>query len=236
MVLLDIEGTTTPIAFVHERLFGYVRAHLDSFLSVYWDEPVVEEAVSALAAEHGHDRGAGAPPWLAETRGQARETVAAYARWLMDRDRKSPALKELQGLIWHQAYLSGELRGEVFSDVPRAMARWRQRGLRIAIYSSGSELAQRLLFASTSEGDLTPNIEAFFDTGVGAKRESDSYARIAKALECQPGDILFVSDVAAELAAAETAGCAVMLCVRPGNPHQPNADQFPQVSSFDALQ
>lgn len=235
VVLLDIEGTTTPIAFVHERLFGYVRTRLDSFLSLYWDERAVEEVVSDLAKEHGLDLGAGAPPWMAESRGQARESVAAYARWLMDRDRKSPALKELQGLIWHNAYLTGELRGEVFADVPRALAAWRSQGLQVAIYSSGSVLAQRLLFSSTPTGDLTKQIDAFFDTAVGGKKESDSYRAIASALGCETGEILFLSDVTAELTAAQGAGCAVMLCIRSGNPPQPDADRFPQFGSLDAV-
>lgn len=236
VVLLDIEGTTTPIAFVHDRLFAHARAHLDSFLRSNWTGSDVQQVTAQLAEEYSRDRGAaGLPAWSGATPDDTRESVAAYARWLMDRDRKSPGLKALQGLIWQSAYSAGELHGEVFDDVPRAMARWRKDGLRIAIYSSGSELAQRLLFASTTHGDLTPQIDAFFDTAVGGKKDEESYRRIAGALGCETSELLFLSDVTAELAAAEAAGCAVMLCVRSGNPSQPDADRYAQLGNFDAL-
>jgi enolase-phosphatase E1 len=236
VVLLDIEGTTTPIAFVHERLFSHARSHLDGYLRANWLTADVQHIAAQLKAEYAQDRSAGdLPPWRDLTADQGRESVAAYVRWLMDRDRKSPGLKALQGLIWQDAYSAGELKGEVFDDVPRAMARWHAQGLRVAIYSSGSERAQRLLFASTSYGDLTPAISAFFDTGVGAKTDAGSYTRIAAALRCEPAEILFVSDVTAELSAAETAGCVAMLCIRSGNAPQPGAERFAQLGNFDAL-
>ena len=236
VVLLDIEGTTTPIAFVHERLFSHARSHLDSFLLANWTTADVQQIAAQLKAEYSQDEKAeGLPLWRDLTADQARDSVASYVRWLMDRDRKSPGLKALQGLIWQSAYSAGELKGEVFDDVPRALARWRDQDLRVAIYSSGSALAQRLLFASTCYGDLTPQISAFFDTSVGAKRDSGSYQRIAAALDCEPAELLFVSDITAELQAAETAGCAVMLCIRSGNAPQPGADRFPQLGNFDPL-
>jgi len=236
VVLLDIEGTTTPIAFVHERLFGFVRSHVETFLSSKWNMPAVQEAVEDLAAEHRHDRATDSlPDWRDDTPVHAQETVATYARWLMERDRKSPGLKALQGLIWQDAYLAGELRGEVFSDVPRAMERWHAQGRRIAIYSSGSVLAQQLLFSSTSAGDLTPLIDAYFDTAVGSKKHADSYRAISASLGCQPNEILFLSDVTAELSAATLAGCSARLCMRSGNTPQPDADRFAQLADFDAL-
>ena len=234
VVLLDIEGTTTPMAFVHETLFGFARAHLDQFLEENWSSASLQDVVRRLAREHHADRDA-APPWSDELPDQLRQSVAAYLRWLMDRDRKSPGLKEIQGLIWENGYRAGELHGVVWDDVPRAMTRWRQAGLRLAIYSSGSELAQRRLFQSTAFGDLTPLISAFFDTGVGAKTAPESYGRIAEALDAQPHQIGFVSDVTAELRAARTAGCVAILSKRQGNAPQPDADDFPQISSFDEL-
>ena len=236
VVLLDIEGTTTPIAFVHERLFGYVRSHLDSFLTSNWSAPDVQQAVQVLTAEHSAERNSGSvPAWNVETPQQARASISRYALWLMDLDRKSPGLKALQGLIWLGAYQAGELHGEVFDDVAPAMTKWRQQGLRLAIYSSGSALAQRLLFASTPAGDLTPLIEAFFDTAVGGKKQADSYRAIASSLGCRTGEILFLSDVTAELSAARDSGCAVRLCTRPGNARQADSDQFAGIESFDAL-
>ena len=97
------------------------------------------------------------------------ESASAYLEWLMDRDVKSPALKRLQGLIWEGGYRTGELKGQVFPDVPPAFTRWRDAQVTIAIYSSGSVLAQRLLFGATEQGDLTPFISGFFDTGVGCE-------------------------------------------------------------------
>ena len=153
----------------------------------------------------------------------------------MDRDRKSPGLKLLQGLIWEAGYRAGELRGQVYPDVPPAIRRWRAAGLRVAIYSSGSELAQRRLFESTEHGDLTPLLSGFFDTGVGAKVASDSYARIAAALDVPPAAILFVSDVTRELTAAREAGLQVVLSIRPGNSAQPGSEAFERIESFDEL-
>jgi enolase-phosphatase E1 len=144
----------------------------------------------------------------------------------MDRDRKSPGLKRLQGQIWEIGYRAGELRGDVFPDTAPAIRRWRAQGIDVAIYSSGSVLAQRHLFESTPAGDLTGLIRAFFDTAVGPKTASDSYIRIAQALGHEPSRILFVSDVTAELSAARAAGFQVRLSVRPGNPSQADAAAY----------
>jgi len=153
---------------------------------------------------------------------------------LMDSDSKDPELKELQGRIWEDGYNRGELAGHVFEDVPRAFRRWHDRGVPIAIYSSGSVLAQRRLFESTADGDLTPLLTAFFDTGVGAKRETGSYARIAERVGLAPGAVTFVSDVVAELDAARSAGMRTVLSLRPGNSPQPPNDHS-TVTSLDEL-
>ena len=139
-----------------------------------------------------------------------------YLTWLMDRDRKSPGLKELQGQIWEAGYQAGVLHGQVFPDVPAAIRRWRALGLAVAIYSSGSVLAQRRLFESTREGDLTPLFSGFFDTAVGAKVSAGSYTTIAARLNCAPRQVLFISDVTAELRAARDAGMQVLLSIRLG--------------------
>ena len=240
VVLLDIEGTTTPISFVHDTLFGFARAHLSPYLAANWSSDQVQGVVRGLererAAEAREPLGIdAAPAWRPGSAEEVRESTAAYARWLMDRDRKSPALKQLQGLIWEKGYEAGALRGVVWDDVPRAMRRWRDAGLTLAIYSSGSELAQRRLFESTEHGDLTPMISAFFDTAVGAKVEAESYGRIAGSLGVVPRQVSFISDVTAELQAAESAGCIAILSARSGNPPQPGAERFPKVSSFDEL-
>jgi enolase-phosphatase E1 len=232
VVLLDIEGTTTPIAFVHDTLFPHARAHLDQYLSAHARSPEVSDAVARLAAEYPLDKDEpGAPAWSPDSPASAAH-AAAYARWLMDRDRKSPGLKLLQGLIWRDGYRDGQLHGQVYDDVPKALEAWRARGIDVAIYSSGSELAQRLLFGSTPFGDLTSSIRAFFDTSVGAKSEPASYRNIASRLGCTCAEIVFVSDVTRELAAAAAAGCATRLSIRSGNPPQPDAARYDTIASL----
>jgi enolase-phosphatase E1 len=210
VVLLDIEGTTTPIAFVYEVLFPYARVRLDAYLRAHAAEDQLRDQLAALRAEWQDDARAGErpPDWaMADIPAAAR-----YLEWLMDRDRKSPPLKRIQGEIWKAGFDRGELRADLFPDVAPAFARWEAGGVSVAIYSSGSVLAQRLVF-----GPLAASIAAFFDTGVGPKKSVDSYRRIARELGRAPAKILFVSDAADELDAAREAGCHTLLAVRPGN-------------------
>jgi enolase-phosphatase E1 len=235
MILLDIEGTTTPIAFVTEVLYPYARVHLRAFLDRPADSPQHAALLAGFRKEHAKDEGAGepVPPWAAPS-ADPRPSVQAYAEWLMDRDRKSPALKELQGYIWEEGYRRGELVGQVFEDVPRAFERWRHEGTRLGIFSSGAVLAQRCLFRGSSAGDLSPFLQWYFDTHTGPKQDPESYARIAVEAGEAPAQILFVSDVAGELNAARTAGCGTTMIVRPGNRPQPPHDH-PVVHSFDEI-
>ncbi len=214
MILLDIEGTTTPIGFVTRTLFPYARTHLPIYLVDQGGTPEGRRAVSRLHAEYEADRAAGEalPEW----------DPRAYLDWLMDRDRKSPALKDLQGRVWEDGYRDGVLVGEVFDDVAPALGRWREEGIPVGIYSSGSVRAQQCLFRQSTAGDLTPYLSWHFDTGVGAKRDPASYARIAEDVNLPPEEILFVSDTAAELDAAREAGLRTALIVRPGNAPQPD--------------
>jgi enolase-phosphatase E1 len=138
-------------------------------------------------------------------------------------------LKRLQGYVWERGYRSGELRGVVFPDIPATMKTWRAGGVGIAIYSSGSVLAQRRLFESLAEGDLTPLISAFFDTSVGPKMSPDSYRAICRALGREPREMVFISDLTKELEAARNAGLAVRLSIRPGNAPQPDASNYEQM-------
>ena len=219
-ILLDIEGTTTPIAFVHDVLFGYAREHVRDFL----DKNPAADDIALLREEHALDvrEGRNPPPLTAE-----------YVAWLMALDRKSTGLKSLQGKIWIEGYENGSLKSQVFEDVEPAFQRWRERGLRISIFSSGSVLAQQLLFAYSEVGNLTRFIENYFDTRVGKKGEAESYRKIAKAMSLKPWQILFISDVVAELQAAKKAGLETILSIRPGNEAQP---QYPSISSFDEIQ
>jgi enolase-phosphatase E1 len=218
-ILLDIEGTTTPISFVYDVLFPFARAHAG--------DPLLPEDITLLRQDYEADsrKGLNPPPW---------STPVAYLHWLMDQDRKSTALKAIQGKIWLEGYKRGELHGAVFPDVPPALERWRKENVDVRIFSSGSVLAQRLLFSTTPAGDLTTLLNGYFDTTTGPKNEPSSYSQIANTFGLAPHDILFVSDVTRELDAACQAGMQTRLCVRPGNhPQPPHTHQT--IASFDDL-
>jgi enolase-phosphatase E1 len=230
-VLLDIEGTTTPVDFVTRVLFPYARERARDFLVQRASE--VRDDLALLFSEHETDERAGQapPPWRGDSPAATIDSAAAYVHWLMDQDRKSTGLKSLQGRIWEEGYRAGHLQGQVYPDVPRAVARWRAQGREIAIFSSGSVLAQKLLFSRSEAGDLTPYLRAYFDTTTGAKADPESYRKIARALRQEPPAVLFLSDVTAELDAAGTAGMATGLCVRSGE--APTSPAHPVIRTFD---
>lgn len=215
---------------MHRTLFGYARAHVTHFLERHWSDPEVRADVGRLAAEHPAE---GSQTPVPSWRDNA-AAVAGYVHWLMDQDRKSTGLKSLQGKIWEEGYRAGDLRSEVYPDVPPALERWQRDGIDIAIFSSGSVQAQRSLFRSTAAGDLTPFIRGYFDTTTGAKTAPESYADIGRALGVSPTGVLFISDIAAELDAAAAAGMRTALCVRTPEAITPSVSH-PVVHTFDRL-
>lgn len=221
VLLLDIEGTTTPIAFVYDVLFPYARKRMADYLAKSFDD----DDRRRLAEEYVGDTAAGKPEWG--------DPPIAYALWLMDQDRKSRGLKSVQGKIWEEGYRSGAIRGDVYPDVAPAMRRWRLSGRRVFIYSSGSMKAQRLLFSHSVAGDLKELIDGYFDTEAGPKQEAESYRRIAQRIGVRPGECLFVSDIGAELAAAQEAGWHVLLAMRPGN--SPQEGSWPAIRSLEEI-
>lgn len=235
-VLLDVEGTTTPKEFVYDVLFPFARRHLRDFVREHRDSEEVLACVEGLRAEHRADvqKGLGAPAWREGDDELLLDSVSAYVNWLMDADRKSTALKSLQGKIWEAGYLDGSLRAPVYGDVPRAFARWRGQGRGVYIYSSGSVHAQKLLFSHTTEGDLTALINGYFDTAVGAKTSADSYRAIATRIGRPAAEILFLSDVTGELDAARDVGMKTGLCLRAGDA-EPPGHAHPVVETFDGV-
>jgi len=187
-ILTDIEGTTTPIAFVHRALFPFARARLPEFLHAH----AANGAVAAIVDE-------------VRTLAPGQEPLDALIGW-MDADAKVTPLKELQGLIWREGYASGALRAELYPDVAGSLRAWHADGVRLAVYSSGSVEAQKLIFGHSDAGDLTPLFSGYFDTRIGGKREADSYRAILKELALPGGEVLFLSDVGEELDAAREAG------------------------------
>jgi enolase-phosphatase E1 len=229
LYLLDVEGTVAPISLVYEQLFPYARHHLAEFLSSHSEDAVVHADLELLAEENRTDPEA---PQIVDA-GDSKQTIA-YLNWLMDHDRKSTALKSLQGRIWKKGFESGQLRGTLYADVPAALARWAATG-QVAIYSSGSIDAQRLLFRYSTFGDQTARIAAYFDTRTGAKTASTSYSAIAAAMNLQPCEVLFLSDVVRELDPAREAGLDTRLVVRECNPPVADPNGHIAVHSFDGL-
>jgi 2,3-diketo-5-methylthio-1-phosphopentane phosphatase len=236
-LILDIEGTTTPIAFVQEVLFPYARTHLRQYLDRHLGAPDCQSIVDLLCKEHAADWQAGTspPPWVDAPHEAHVASIIRYVEWLMDRDRKSSGLKALQGRIWEEGYRSGEIVGALFADVPRALERWHAARLEVGIFSSGSVLAQKLLFEHSSAGDVTRWVRWHFDTNVGAKTDPQSYGRIASFLQIHPHHVLFISDVTRELDAARAAGMHTVLSLRPGNAPPPDGHGYETIQSFDEV-
>jgi len=236
-ILLDIEGTTTPIAFVHEVLFPYARSRIRNYLAQHFGDAETLTDLEKLRDEHAADvkQNLNPPALVVEPRDSEIDSLVAYIQWLIDRDRKSTGLKSLQGKIWRQGYLEGTLKAPLFPDVAPTLERWHRDGLRISIFSSGSVLAQKLLFAHTESGDLTRFIDNYFDTALGLKTEVESYRRITAALSLPAREVLFISDVVGELDAANAAGMQTLLCVRPGNHAQPALERYQSIQSFDKI-
>jgi enolase-phosphatase E1 len=235
-ILLDIEGTTTPIDFVHQTLFPFAFEKTGEYLEKKFDS--IQPEIAQLRAEHARDfeNGSDVPPLDETTRENAIKSLTGYLHFLIKTDRKSTPLKSLQGKIWQSGYESGELVSEVFDDVPRGFERWKAQNKAIAIYSSGSVLAQKLLFRYTNHGDLSAFISGYFDTNFGHKREAESYRKIASAQGFpQVENFLFVSDIKAELDAAGAAGMHTVLCVRPGNAPLVEAPAHKIIRSFDEI-
>jgi len=216
VILLDIEGTTTPVNFVYKTLLPYASRKLESFLHENSANPEIGGLIEELRRQHELDErnGLRPPDWRDDSDNERVRSSVAYGQWLMAKDSKCTALKAVQGKIWQQGYASGELKGEVYPDVPPAFERWKRKGKIICIYSSGSTLAQQLLFGSIPTGDLTRYISIFFDTRVGAKTETESYRKIAASFSYEPGQFLFISDAVKETEAAQFAGMRALLCER----------------------
>ena len=205
-LLFDIEGTTTPISFVHDVLFPDARAQLASACAQAAQDEDLSAAVRQLEQEH---RAEGARIPFGDG--------SAYAASLMDEDRKSTGLKALQGILWQRGYEEGRLQGQLFDDAAPALRAFHEAGLSLRIFSSGSIRAQKLLFGHSEDGDLLPLLDGHFDTTTGSKKEADSYRTIAREWGLAPDTLVFFSDIVAELDAAREAGLRTVLMLRPGN-------------------
>jgi enolase-phosphatase E1 len=219
-IVTDIEGTTTSLSFVKEVLFSFSARHLPEFVRSQHHRPEVRRLLDEARKLAGQD--------LDDAR-----LVEVMLRWI-ETDQKLAPLKGLQGLIWEEGYRQGAFQGHVYEDAARCLRKWHAQGLRLAVYSSGSAHAQRLIFGHTPFGDLTPLFTGFFDTRVGGKRESASYAAIVRELGLQAAEVLFLSDVREELDAARAAGLRTWCLVRGEGPAvEPGL--HPVAESFDEV-
>ncbi|KNA03371.1 hypothetical protein SOVF_209850 [Spinacia oleracea] len=240
-IVLDIEGTTTPISFVTDVLFPYARDNVGRHLSSTYDSPETQDDIKLLRAQVQEDLEAGIVgvvpvPSNDEGKEEVVAALVANVEAMIKADRKITALKQLQGHVWRTGFLNNELEGVVFEDVPEALKRWHSSGIKVYIYSSGSRLAQRLIFGNTKYGDLRKYLCGFFDTAVGNKRETRSYVEIFQSMGVDnPSEILFVTDVYQEATAAKAAGLEVIISVRPGNGPLPENHGFKTVNSFSEI-
>lgn len=199
-ILTDIEGTTSSISFVKDVLFPYARRELPRFVRDHGHEPDVRHWLDVVATEHGA---------ICDD-----AVIAETLQGWIDQDRKHTALKALQGMIWMAGYQTRDFTAHMYPDVAPQLQAWHEGGHPLAVYSSGSVPAQKLLFGNSDAGDLSILFNAYFDTEAGNKRDADSYRLIADSLNRSPGDILFLSDVVAELDAARDAGMRTVLLDR----------------------
>jgi enolase-phosphatase E1 len=221
-IVTDIEGTTSAISFVRDVLFPYADEHLDAYVAAHRSDPVVVEAMREAAIEAGD-----------EVMGDA-EVLAHLHAWIAE-DRKTTPLKTLQGLIWHIGYENGDLLGHVYPDVPPVLRAWDEAGIELYVYSSGSIVAQKVLFGHTFAGDLTALFSDYFDTTTGPKREASSYAEIVADTGFHPGEMLFLSDTEEELDAARAAGLQTARLLRPADTPPGATTTHPAYCDFAAL-
>jgi len=191
-IITDIEGTTSSLSFVKDVLFPYARANLAKFIETNQNEPNVNNLLLETCLENGHSFDI---EWLA----------AQFIAWI-DEDQKITSLKALQGMIWEAGYQQGDFKGHVYPDASECLKDWKAKGISLYVYSSGSEQAQKLLFAYTEYGDLTPLFSGYFDTRIGHKRDPESYKNIAEKIGIPAEQLLFLSDIIEELDAAKSVG------------------------------
>ncbi|MEM7559686.1 MAG: acireductone synthase [Planctomycetota bacterium] len=228
--LLDIEGTTSSISFVHDVMFPFALDNLEQFLADHWESDDTQSACEQIAKDAEKD---GLQSWSEATGTAAKDLVIAEVRRLMADDVKATGLKALQGLIWKGGFDSGALKAHIYPDVIPAIEAWREAGCDVRIYSSGSIAAQKIFFGNLDgPGDCLHLFSGHYDTTVGGKKEAESYTRICDDWGVSPADILFLSDVPEELAAATEAGLRTRLSIRPGNKPVPPEAEFQSITSF----
>ena len=218
-IVTDIEGTTSSLSFVKDILFPYARAQLAEYVHAH----IQDEAIQLIQADSSKEVGQDL---------SIEQLIIQLIQWI-DEDKKVTPLKSLQGLIWEAGYQKGDFKGHVYQDAVDNLQLWKYKGLSLYIYSSGSVYAQKLLFGHTEYGDLNPLFSGYFDTHIGGKRESSSYAKITEEIGLPAEQLLFLSDIKEELDAAKPVGMQTIWLTREGVTDLDAEHQ--QVLSFDAI-
>ncbi len=233
VVLLDIEGTTSSIDFVHEVMFPYARKRVPEFVASNWGSSELDQCLELLAKDLGESS---VESWLDGNDAKANQQIVIDAVVSMiDNDVKATGLKQLQGTIWKSGFHSGEMVAHLYDDTAPALKRWKDAGLDLRIYSSGSIAAQKLFFAHCVAGDLLHLFSAHYDTTTGPKKEAESYRKIVSDIGVDANRIVFVSDVPAELDAATETGMQAVLSIRPGNAKIEDLEKYQSIESFESL-
>lgn len=218
-VVTDIEGTTTPLAFVKDVLFPYSRKRLPNFVAQHHEDPAVSEQLRQVRQIAGEEL--------------PLEKIGDLLKDWIDQDRKIAPLKSLQAMVWRIGFQSGEIKGQVYPDAVNTLKKWRRAGVPLYVYSSGSVQAQKLLFRHSEHGDISHLFSGHFDLAFGGKMDIESYVKIGRAIKMPPEDVLFLSDVLSELDAARSAGMQTVWVVREGP--LPTESEHRLVRSFSAM-
>jgi enolase-phosphatase E1 len=227
-ILLDIEGTTCPVNYVSQTLFPYASQQLPTYLHVHQGDPDIAALIEELEKLWQEDKDPAAKQLRRQQDSPATEPAQAlmpYLQHLIRTDQKVTALKDLQGRIWESGYSQGVLVAPIYEDVPSTLSGWKEQGLCLAVYSSGSIAAQKLLYRYSNAGNLSTLFEHWFDTRTGLKQTPESYSSISRHMQCESTNILFISDSYNEVEAAHQAGLHVLLSHREDSPIPPSPYQ-----------
>lgn len=220
-IVTDIEGTTTDIDFVHKVLFPYAARSLADFVRAHQHDSAIAPLIDDVRKE------------IQQAAASLDEVIDTLLLWIKE-DKKITPLKTLQGYIWQNGYEKGDYTGHVYADAAYWLKQWHQAGLKLYVYSSGSVLAQQLLYRYSDAGDLSTLFSGHFDTRIGGKRDSQSYRNISEQLGITGEQLLFLSDINEELDAARTAGWRTLLVARKETPPSTHATihNFAEVNPF----
>ncbi|WP_029520994.1 acireductone synthase [Persephonella sp. IF05-L8] len=221
-ILIDIEGTVSPISFVKDVLFPYSEEKMEKFIKENKDKPEIKNILQQVQEIEGKEM-------------DIDEIIQTLKRWIKE-DRKIAPLKDIQGFIWKEGFENGQIKAPLYEDAYRKMKEWKEKVYKLYIYSSGSVQAQKLFFSHTDKGNILNWFSGHFDTKIGNKKETQSYRKIAQEIGLKPEEILFLSDNPDEIKAAAQAGMKVYRLVRPQDTEYIENFEYPQIKSFDEVQ